>query len=96
MRRESQIPNKSEGSLLLPLQIENSGNSEGPMPGSAAPPNLHLPFLDSPQYITTCDAGHHSTRMRYYSHYQCNCFIDYFNDPVADGAAIYAGNIPFW
>ena len=24
------------------------------------------------------------------------CFIDYFNDPVTDGAVIYVGDIPFW
>ena len=94
VRRESQIPQKPEGSLLLPLQIENSGNSEGTMPGATTSPDLHLLILDSPQYITISDAGQYFTRMRYYFHYKCIHFIDYFDDSMSDCAVMYAGNIP--
>ena len=34
--------------------------------------------------------------MRCYFHSQQNCFLDYFNDPVLDGAVIHVGDIPFW
>ena len=30
----------------------------------------------------------------YYDHIHCH-FLDYFNDPILDDAAIYAGDIPF-
>ena len=43
VRGECEIPDKQEGSLLLPLQIRNSGNNEGTMPGTTA-------FTDSGQY----------------------------------------------
>ena len=43
-RRESQIPDKTEGSLLLPLQIRSSSNGEGTIPCAMASPNLHLPI----------------------------------------------------
>ena len=33
--------------------------------------------------------------MRCYFHYQHSCFIDYFDDPIPDGAGIYAGDILF-
>ena len=48
------------------------------------------------QYITLCDVGQHSTRMRCYFHCWHNHFFDYFHDPVLDGAVIYAGDIQFW
>ena len=57
---ESQIPDKTEGSLLLPLEIWNSSNGEGTIPGATAPLNLHSLILDSPQYITLSDSGQHS------------------------------------
>ena len=93
-RREPQIPDKTEGSLLLSLQIENSSNIEGTTPDATASPNLSQ-ILDIHQNITLNDAGQHSVRMRYYFHYQCNCFIHYFDDPVPDGAVIHAGDFPF-
>ena len=96
MRIEYQILNKPERSLLLPFQIKNRVNSEGTIPGANAWPNLHLPILDSPQYITISDAGQYSTGMMCYFHYQCNHFIDYFDDLFPDGAVVYAGNISFW
>ena len=95
-RRESQIPDKPEGSLILPLQIWKGVNSEGAMPDATASPNLHSQILDSPQYITISDVGQHSTSMRYYFYYQCNGFIGYFHDPVPECAVIYAGSILFW
>ena len=91
----SQIPDKSEGSLLLPLQIRKSSNNKGTMSGAITSPNLNSQILDSPQYITISDTGQHSTRMRCYFHSQHNHFIHFFNDPVPDGAVNYAGNIPF-
>ena len=33
--------------------------------------------------------------MRCYFHHQCNCFIDYVNDPFLDYAVIYAEDISF-
>ena len=33
--------------------------------------------------------------MRCYFHSQQNCFLDYFDDPVMDGAVIYVDDIPF-
>ena len=63
VRRESQINDKSEGSLLLPLQIGNSTNNEGTMPSANTSPNLHSQIVDSPQYITISDINQHSTRM---------------------------------
>ena len=78
---------------MLPLQIDNSGNSEGTMPGATMSPNLYFPILDTPQVIIISDACQHSTRMTFHFHYKHNCFIDYFNEPVP---VIYAGNIPFW
>ena len=86
LRIESQIPDKTEGSLLLPIQI----------PGATKSPNLHLLILDNSQHITLSDSGQHSTRLRCYFHHQCNFFIDYLNGPVLDGAVIYAGDIPLW
>ena len=64
------------------------------MPGATVVTNLHLPILDSSQYISLSDAGQHSTRMRSYFYCQLNCFTDYFSDPVPDGAVIYAGDFP--
>ena len=52
--------------------------------------NLQLLISDISQYFTLSDAGQHSTRMRYYFHHEHNCFLDYFNDSVLDGAVIYA------
>ena len=77
------------------LQIRDSSDSEGTVPGATTSPNLHPPILDSSQYITLSDAGHHSTRMRCYFHYQCNHFIDCFDNPVPQDAVIYAGIVPF-
>ena len=56
--------------------------------------NLCLPILDSSQYISLSNAGQHS-RKRCCSNHQCNCFIDYFDDPIPDLAVIYTGDIPF-
>ena len=56
-RRESQIPDKTEGSLLLPLKLGNSSNCQGTIPGATASPNLCLPILDRVQYITLSDSG---------------------------------------
>ena len=99
---------KAEGSLLLPIQIGRNIHDEGTVPGATVSSNLHSQILDSSQYITFNDAGQHSTRMRNYFHchqhftrmrnyfhHHCNHFIDNFDDPVLDGAVIYAGDIPF-
>ena len=92
VRRESQMPDKTEGSLLLPLQIrDDTGDSEGTIPCATASPNLYSPNLDSSQYITPSDAYQHSTRMRGYFHYKCNHFMNPFNDAVPDGELINAG-----
>ena len=80
----------------MPIQIGNTSNDEGAMPGSTISPNLHLPILDSSQYIILSDTGQHSTRMRCYFHCECSHFIDYFDDPVLDDMVIYAGDVPFW
>ena len=95
VKRGSEILDKPEGKLLLPLQIGDSGNSEGTIPGATLSASLHFLILDSPQYITICDAGQHSTKMRCYFHYQCNCFIDYFDDAVSDAAVMCTGYMPF-
>ena len=34
-------------------------------------------------------------KMKCYIHHEHNCFLDYFNDPVPDGAVIYVSNVPF-
>ena len=93
--RESQMPYKTEGSLLLPVQIRDSSDSERTIHYANSSPNLNSPFLDSPQYITLSDADQHSTRMRCYYCYQCNFFIDCFDDYVPYGVVIYAGDFLF-
>ena len=96
VRSKSQMPDKTEGNLLLPLQIRDSSDSERTIHYANASPNLHSQILDSSQYITLSDAEQHSTRMRCYFHYQYNHFMDYFNNPASDGVVIYAGDVPFW
>ena len=80
VKQEENHKYKTERSLLLPLQIGDISNSEGTIPGATVLPNLHSPILVSPQYITLCDAGQHSTRMMCYFYYDHDCFINYFND----------------
>ena len=29
-------------------------------------------------------------------HFKQNCFLGCFKDPILDGTAIYAGDVPFW
>ena len=94
-REESQIPDKTEGSLIMPLEIGNCKNGEWTIPGVTTSPNLPLLIFNSPQDITLSNVGQHSSRMRCHFNYQCNHFI-YFNGPVPDGAVIYEGDIPFW
>ena len=89
----SQTPGQAEGSLSLPVWVENNSNDQGPVPGTAISPSLHSLILENSQYITLNDAGQHSTRMRCYFHSKQNCFLDYFDDSVPDGAVIYAGDI---
>ena len=89
------MPDQREGSQLLPACIENNSNDEWPVPSAAVSPNLHSPIFKTSQYITLSYAGHHSTRMRCYFYSQQNCFLDYFNYPVLDGAVTYVGDIPF-
>ena len=93
--RESQIPDKTAVSLLLPLQIRESSNGEGTIPYATASPNLHSLILDSSQYITLSDADQQSTMMRCYFYYQCNHFIDYFNDPIQNSTVIHGGDVLF-
>ena len=66
------------------------------MPYTNVSPTLHSPVLDSSQDITLIDVEQHSTRMKFYFHYQCICFIDYFSYLVPGGLVIYAGDAPFW
>ena len=89
------MPDRKEGSLLLSLHMRDSSDSEGTIPNATASSHLYLLILDSSQYITLSDADQHSTRMRCHFHYQHNCFIDYFDDPVLYGAMIYAGDVLF-
>ena len=95
VRRGSQIPNKTEGSLLLPYEFKDSSDGELRIPYTTTSSNLYSPILDSSQYIPLCDADQYSTRMRCYFHHQLNHFIDYFNDPVPYGAVIYAWDVSF-
>ena len=76
--------------------MTDSSDAGGTIPYAAVPPYLSPLNLDSSQYITLSDADPHSTRMIHYFHYQHKHFIDYLNDPVLDGAVIYAGDVPFW
>ena len=92
---ENQFPDRTEGSLLVSLQIGDISYVEGTILGAKASPNLHLPNLGSPQCTTLSDAGQHYTRMRCYFHYQHNCFRDYFDDPVPDCTVIYTVDILF-
>ena len=89
----SQTSDQTKGSLLLPVRLEN--NDQGSAPGTTKSLNLQSLILMNSQYITLSDIGQHSTRMRCHFHNQQNCFFDYFNDPVPDGALIYAVDIPF-
>ena len=95
LRNQSQIHDKTEGSLLLPIPIGKNSHNEGTIPSATVSLKLHLAILESCQYITLSDAGQHSTWIRCYFHCQCNCFIHYFDDPVPYGAVIYAEDIPF-
>ena len=81
---ESKIPCKTEGSLLLPIQIGNNSHDEGTKAGATVSLNLCSQILDSFQY-TLSDASQHSTRMICCFHCQYNGFIDYFDDIVLDG-----------
>ena len=50
------MPEKIEGSLLLPLQIRDCSGSEGKIPYATASIKLHSPIVDCSQYITLSDA----------------------------------------
>ena len=82
--------------MLLPVQVENNSNDQGPVPGPAMTLNMHSPILKNSQYITLSDVGQHSTRIRCYFHSQQNHFLNYFHNPALDGAVIYVGDIPLW
>ena len=75
--------------------MRDSSNSEGTVPCTTASPNLLGLILDSPQHTTLSVAGQHATRKRCYLYFQCNHFIDCINDPVPEGAVIYADAL-FW
>ena len=86
-KNASQIPDKTEGSLLLPAKVRNNSNDQEIISCAAISLNPHLLILD---------AGQYSTRMRCHFHHQHNYFLDYIDDPVMDGAVIYAGDIPIF
>ena len=85
-----------DGSLLLPVWVENSSNDQGTVPGAAVLPNLHSPILKNSHYITLSDEYKHFIKIRCYFHSQEKCLLDYFNNPLPDGAVLYASDIPFW
>ena len=58
------MPNQTEGSLLLPLQVKNNSIDQGLVPGTDISLNLHSPTLEHSQYITLSNIGQHSTRMQ--------------------------------
>ena len=45
------MPDKTEGSLLLPIKIENSSNNQGTTPGTAISLNLHSLILENPSTL---------------------------------------------
>ena len=78
---------------LLPLQTINSDQSEEALAGATtALSHLSLPHENN---STGTNLSQNSTRMKCYFHHKQNCFLDYFKDPVLDGAVIYVGNVPF-
>ena len=57
--------------------------------------NPCLPPRDTSELITLSYASQNFTRVQCYFYCLWSHFIDYFNDPVWDGAFIYTGNVPF-
>ena len=76
----------------LPLQTINSNHVKEALTGTTNA--LSLP--STPKSNSTCmNLGQNSTIMKCYFHYEQNCFLDYFKDPVLDHTVIYVGNVPF-
>ena len=90
LRNKSKIPDAAKENNLAPIQASNNAHD-----GEAATPsNLCSPPSDSIELIILSDASQSFTTMWCYLHYLWNWFIDYFDDPVPDGAVIYNGDVP--
>ena len=90
-RNKSQIPDVAEENNLPPTQASNIIHDDE----AATPSKPYSPPRDSLELLTLSDAGQNSTRMWCYVYCPWNSFLDYFSDPVPDGAVIYEGNVPF-
>ena len=87
-KNKSYIPNTA-GEDNLPSH-QNTHNHD-----AATSSNLHSPHRDTSELITLSDASQNSTRIQCYFHHLQDCFIDYFENPVLDGAIIYTGDVQF-
>ena len=63
LKNTLQIPGKTEGSLLLPVELKTIGMLK------------EILNLKNSEHISLSDAGKHSTRMRCYLHSQQNHFL---------------------
>ena len=91
LRNKLQILDTVEDNNLPPK--ENSNDTH--IAETVSTWNLHSPHKDSSVLVTLSDASQNSTKMQCYFHHLQNHFIDYVDDPVLDGAVIYAGDVPF-
>ena len=89
-RNKSQIPDAAREKLPPTPATSNTYIDE-----VATSSNLCSPLRDSSELITLSDAGQNSTRMQCYFYCLWNHFLDYFNEPVQDGAVMYTGDVPF-
>ena len=78
---------------LPPLQTINNDQNKEALAGAAAMMGLHSPPNNN---STSMNISQNSVIIKCYFHHEQNCILDYFNDPVLDGAVIYMNFIPFY
>ena len=89
LSNKSQTPGVAEENNLWPTQASNNTNAGG----ETAIPSICIHYLGTAQNWS-------SLAMPVRTLLECDAistayFIDYFDDPVPDGAVIYAGDVPF-